>query len=66
MAPDERGEVGDIVVLHVHAVPPHLLDGFLHVECIPMHDCIEGEAKGEPSCSSCPCCSGLLISPRSP
>jgi hypothetical protein len=37
--------VGDIVVLDLHAVQPHLLNGLLHVECIPVHDGIEGEAK---------------------
>jgi hypothetical protein len=45
MAPDERGEVGDVLVADVHAVPSQLSDGFLHVDGIPMYDGIEGEAK---------------------
>ena len=46
MAPDERGEVGDVVVLDLRAGQPRRLDGFLPVACIPMADRIEGEAKG--------------------
>jgi len=46
MAPDQRGEVGEIVVADVHAVQPDLVDGFLHVDGVPVHDGIEGEAKG--------------------
>ncbi len=46
MAPDQRGEVGDVVVADVHAVQPDLVDGLLHVDGVPMHDCIEREAKG--------------------
>ena len=42
MAPDQRGEV---VVADVHAVPPQLSDGFLHVDGVPMHDCVEGQTK---------------------
>jgi hypothetical protein len=45
MAPDERGEVEDIVIADVHAVLPHLLDGRLHVDGIPVDDGIEGKAK---------------------
>jgi hypothetical protein len=46
MAPDQRGEVGDVVVADLHAVRPDLADGLLHVDGVPMHDGIEGEAKG--------------------
>ena len=46
MAPDQRGEVGDIVVADVHSVQPDLANGFLHVDGVPMHDGIESEAKG--------------------
>src|ERR1700761_1691740 len=46
MAPDQRGEVGDVVVADVHAVRPDLADGLLHVDGVPMHDGIESEAKG--------------------
>ena len=46
MAPDQRGEVGDVVVADVHAVRPDLADGLLHVDGVPMHDGIESEAEG--------------------
>src|SRR4051794_33541306 len=46
MAPDERGEVGDVLIADVHAVPPQLLDGFLHVDGVPVHNDVEGEAQG--------------------
>jgi len=46
MAPDERSEVGDIVVADVDAVQPEMTNGFLHVAGVPMHDGIEGEAEG--------------------
>jgi hypothetical protein len=46
MAPDQRGEVGDVVVAAIHAVRPDLADGLLHVEGVPMHNAIESEAKG--------------------
>ena len=65
MAPDQRGEVGDVVVADVYAVRPDLTNGLLHVDGVPMHDGIKSEAR-DPSCSSWPCWSGLLISPRSP
>ncbi len=45
MLPDQRGEVGDVVVANVHAVRPDLLHGFLHVDGVPMHDGVEGEAE---------------------
>jgi hypothetical protein len=45
MAPDERGEVSDVFIAHIHAVTPHLLDGRLHINGVPMDDGIEGEAK---------------------
>jgi len=45
MAPDQRGVVGDVVVADIHAVRPHLADGLLHVDGVPMRDGIEGEAK---------------------
>ena len=37
---------GDVVVADIHAVEPDLADGFLHVDGVPMHDCIECEAQG--------------------
>ena len=37
--------MGDVLVVDVHAVPSQLLDGGLHVDDIPVHDGIEGEAK---------------------
>ncbi len=46
MAPDQRGEVGDVVVADIHAVRPGLADGFLHVDGVPMHDGVESEARG--------------------
>ena len=46
MAPDQRGEVGDVVVVDLDAALPELLDGFLHVDGVPMHDDVEGEAQG--------------------
>jgi len=46
MAPNERGEVGEVVVADVHAVCPDLLKGFLHVDGVPMYDGVEGEAEG--------------------
>ena len=46
MAPDQRGEVGDIVVADTDSVQPDLADGFLHVDGVPVDDSIEGEAKG--------------------
>ena len=45
MAPDQRGEVGNIVVSDVHSVQPDLADGFLHVDGVPMHNGIEGETQ---------------------
>ena len=30
MAPDQRGEVGEVIVADIHAVQPDLADGFLH------------------------------------
>ncbi len=46
MAPDQRGEVGDVVVADVHAVRPDLADGLLHVDSVPMHYGIESESEG--------------------
>ena len=46
MAPDQRGEVSDVVVADIHSVRPDLADGLLHVDGVPMHDGIESEAKG--------------------
>ncbi len=46
MAPDQRGEVGDVVVADVHAVQPDLANGFLHVDGVAMHDGVERQAKG--------------------
>jgi hypothetical protein len=46
MAPDQWGEVSDVVVADIHAVRPDLADGLLHVDGVPMHDGIESEAKG--------------------
>jgi hypothetical protein len=45
MAPDQRGEVGDVVVADIHTVRPDLAKGLLHVDGIPMHAGIEREAK---------------------
>ena len=46
MAPDQRGEVGDVVVVDIHALLPDVANGFLHVDGVPMHDDVEGQAKG--------------------
>ena len=46
MAPDQWGEVDDVVVADIHSVRPDLANGFLHVDGVPMHDGIESEAKG--------------------
>ncbi len=46
MSPDQRGEVGEVVVANVYAVRPDLLNGFLHVDGVPVHDGVEGEAEG--------------------
>ncbi len=46
MAPDQRGEVGDVVVADVYAVRPDLTNGLLHVDGVPMHDGIKSEAQG--------------------
>ena len=45
MAPDQRGEVGDVVVADIHAIRPDLANGLLHVDGVPMHDGIESQAK---------------------
>jgi len=46
MSPDQRGEVGDVVVVDIHALLPDVADGFLHVDGVPVDDGIEGEAQG--------------------
>ncbi len=46
MAPGQRRGVGNVFVADIHAVSSGLLDGFLHVEGIPVHDGIEGKAEG--------------------
>ena len=46
MTPDQRGEVGKVVFVDFHAAQSDLLNGFLHVDGVPMHDGIESEAKG--------------------
>ena len=46
MSPDQRGEVGEVVVANVHTVCPDLLKRFLHVDGIPVRDGVEGEAEG--------------------
>ena len=46
MAPDQRGQVGDVVVVDVHALPPDVANGFLHVDGVPVDDDIDGEAQG--------------------
>ena len=43
MAPNERGEVGDVFVADLHAVSSQLLDGRLHVDSVPVDDGIEGK-----------------------
>jgi hypothetical protein len=30
MAPDQRGQVGDVVVVDIHALLPDVANGFLH------------------------------------
>ena len=46
MSPDQRGEVRDVVVADLDAAQPELLDGFLHVDGVPVNDDVEGEAQG--------------------
>ena len=46
MAPDQRGEMGDVIVADIHAVQPDVAKGFLHVDGAPVDDGIEGEAQG--------------------
>ena len=46
MSPDQRGDVGEVVVVDVHTVCPDLLKRFLHVNGVPVHDGVEGEAEG--------------------
>jgi hypothetical protein len=46
MAPDQRGQVGDVVVVDIHALLPDVANGFLHVDGVPVYDDIEGEAQG--------------------
>jgi hypothetical protein len=36
--------VGEVVVADIHAVPAQLLEGFLYVDGIPMHNGVEGQA----------------------
>jgi hypothetical protein len=38
-----RGEVGDVLVADLDAVPSQLLDGRLHVDGVPVDDGIEGK-----------------------
>jgi hypothetical protein len=49
MAPDQRGQVGDVVVVDIHALLPDVANGFLHVDGVPVYDDIEGEAQGAKS-----------------
>ena len=44
MAPDQRGEVGNVVVVDIHALLPDVANGLLHVDGVD--DGIEGEAQG--------------------
>ena len=44
MAPDQRGEMGDVVVVDIHALLPDVANGLLHVDGVD--DGIEGEAQG--------------------
>ena len=46
MSPDQRGDVGEVVVVDVHTVCPDLLKRFLHVNGVPVHDGVEGETQG--------------------
>ena len=46
MAPDDRGEAGDIGAGDACAFGGDLAQGFLHVDRIPMDDGVEGEAEG--------------------
>src|SRR4051795_734707 len=45
MSPDQWGEVGDVVVADLGTGQPELLNGFLHIDGVPVNDGIEGEAK---------------------
>ena len=46
MAPDQRGEVDDVIVVGIHAVQPDLANSLLHVDGVPVHDRIESETEG--------------------
>ncbi len=46
MAPDQRGEVGDVIVVGIHAVQPDLANSLLHVDGVPVHDRIESKTEG--------------------
>ena len=46
MAPDQRREMGDVVVVDAHALLPDVANGFLHIDGVPVDDGIEGEAQG--------------------
>lgn len=46
MAPDQWGDVGKVVFVDFHAAQPDLLNGFLHVDRVPVHDGVESEAQG--------------------
>ncbi len=46
MAPDQRGQVREVVGADVHAIRPELPDGFLHVGGVLMDDGVQREAKG--------------------
>ena len=38
MAPDQRGQVGNVVVVDIHALLPDVANGFLHVDGVPAHN----------------------------
>ena len=46
MAPDQRGEAGNVVVLDIHALLSNVANGLLHVDGVPVDDDIESEAQG--------------------
>ena len=43
MAPDQWGEVGKVVFADFHAAQSDLLNGFPHVDRVPVHDGVESE-----------------------
>ena len=46
MSPNQRREVGDIGSVAAYALSRDLAKGFLHVDGVPIGDCVQGEAEG--------------------